>query len=103
MAMQLRAAGVANPRSTARRGRAYRAAQGLARRVELPPDGVWQAGGSAVAVIDAKYKAGKVPNADLYQLLTYCTVLALRVGQAGASMPAEHMVRQAGITISAMR
>ena len=38
----------------------------------LRPDIVWKVRGSAVAVIDAKYKAEKpagYPNADLYQLL----------------------------------
>ena len=47
------------------------------------PDIVWKMGGSAVAVIDAKYKAEKpagYPNADLYQLLAYCTVFGLRHG-----------------------
>ena len=40
-------------------------------------------GGAPVAVIDAKYKAEKpagYPNADLYQLLAYCTVLGLTTG-----------------------
>ena len=49
-------------------------------QVRLRPDIVWKIRGSAVAVIDAKYKAEKpagYPNADLYQLLAYCTVLGL--------------------------
>lgn len=36
-------------------------------------------------MIDAKYKAEKsrgYPNADLYQLLAYCTVLGLRTGHS---------------------
>ena len=52
-------------------------------QVRLRPDIVWKIRGSAVAVIDAKYKAEKpagYPNADLYQLLAYCTVLGLRNG-----------------------
>src|ERR1039457_4770631 len=52
-------------------------------QVRLRPDIVWKVRGSAVAVIDAKYKAEKpagYPNADLYQLLAYCTVLGLRRG-----------------------
>ena len=52
-------------------------------RVVLRPDIVWRVGGKVAAVIDAKYKAEKpsgFPNADLYQLLAYCTVLGLRVG-----------------------
>ena len=61
---------------------------------------------SAVAVIDAKYKAEKpagYPNADLYQLLAYCTVLGLPVGHLvyakGNEEPARHVVRQSGVEI----
>ena len=75
-------------------------------RVVLKPDIVWRIRGSAVAVIDAKYKAEKprgYPNADLYQLLAYCTVLGLRNGHlvyaAGNEEAARHLVRQAGIEI----
>jgi 5-methylcytosine-specific restriction enzyme subunit McrC len=62
--------------------------------------------GSPAAVIDAKYKAGKpagYPNADLYQLLAYCTVLGLPVGHLiyarGNAAAARHVVRQSGIEI----
>ena len=51
--------------------------------VEMNPDLVWYRGDKALAVIDAKYKAEKVagyPNADLYQMLAYCTALGLQVG-----------------------
>ena len=72
----------------------------------LRPDIVWQIRGSAVAVIDAKYKAEKpagYPNADLYQLLAYCTVLGLRVGHLvyakGNEEPARHVVRRSGVEI----
>lgn len=47
-------------------------------RAVLKPDIVWRVGGKVAAVVDAKYKAEKpsgFPNADLYQLLAYCTVL----------------------------
>jgi 5-methylcytosine-specific restriction enzyme subunit McrC len=78
----------------------------LAGRVVLRPDIVWKVGGSAAAVIDAKYKAEKpfgYPNADLYQLLAYCTVLGLRTGHLvyarGNEEPARHVVRQSGIEI----
>jgi 5-methylcytosine-specific restriction enzyme subunit McrC len=78
----------------------------IAGRVLLKPDIVWQMQGSAAAVIDAKYKAEKprgYPNADLYQLLAYCTVLGLPIGHlvyaAGNEEPARHVVRQAGIEI----
>jgi len=75
-------------------------------RVPLRPDIVWRVGGVAAAVVDAKYKAEKpagYPNADLYQLLAYCTVLGLRTGHlvyaAGNEEAARHVVRQAGIEI----
>jgi 5-methylcytosine-specific restriction enzyme subunit McrC len=78
----------------------------VAGRVALRPDIVWRVNGSAAAVIDAKYKAEKpsgYPNADLYQLLAYCTVLGLPVGHlvyaAGNEEAARHVVRQAGIEI----
>jgi 5-methylcytosine-specific restriction enzyme subunit McrC len=78
----------------------------VAGRVILKPDLVWRVGGIPVAVIDAKYKAQKpsgYPNADLYQLLAYCTVLGLRTGHlvyaVGNEEPARHVIRQAGIEI----
>jgi 5-methylcytosine-specific restriction enzyme subunit McrC len=75
-------------------------------QVVLRPDIVWKIRGSAVAVIDAKYKAEKpagYPNADLYQLLAYCTVFGLPEGHLvyakGNEIPARHVIRQAGIEI----
>jgi 5-methylcytosine-specific restriction enzyme subunit McrC len=75
-------------------------------QVLLRPDVVWKIGGSPVAVIDAKYKAGKpagYPNADLYQLLAYCTALGLRTGHLvyakGNEIPAHYIVRRSGIEI----
>jgi 5-methylcytosine-specific restriction enzyme subunit McrC len=75
-------------------------------RVVLKPDILWRVGGVPAAVVDAKYKAekfGGYPNADLYQLLAYCTVLGLRVGHlvyaAGNETPARHIVRQSGTEI----
>ena len=75
-------------------------------RVLLKPDIVWRVGGQVAAVIDAKYKAEKpsgFPNADLYQLLAYCTVLGLRVGHlvyaSGNEKPARYVIRQAGTEI----
>jgi 5-methylcytosine-specific restriction enzyme subunit McrC len=75
-------------------------------QVRLRPDIVWKIRGSAVAVIDAKYKAEKpagYPNADLYQLLAYCTVLGLRNGHLvyakGNEKPVRHVVRRSGIEI----
>ncbi|WP_260634852.1 McrC family protein [Streptomyces angustmyceticus] len=58
------------------------------------------------AVVDAKYKAekrGGYPDADLYQMLAYCTALALREGHLvyakGNASHAAHHVRHAGIVI----
>jgi 5-methylcytosine-specific restriction enzyme subunit McrC len=58
------------------------------------------------AVDDAKYKALRpktYPNADLYQMLAYCTVLELPIGRpvyaAGEEEPARHAVRQSAISI----
>jgi 5-methylcytosine-specific restriction enzyme subunit McrC len=75
-------------------------------QVPLRPDIVWKVGGTAAAVIDAKYKAEKpagYPNADLYQLLAYCTILGLPVGHLvyarGNASPARHVIRQSGIEI----
>ncbi len=76
----------------------------VARRVDMRPDLVWyDDAGRPRAVVDAKYKAEKLagyPNADLYQLLAYCTALGLRVGHlvyAGGNADAqEHVVRHAG-------
>jgi 5-methylcytosine-specific restriction enzyme subunit McrC len=57
-------------------------------------------------VVDAKYKAekpGGFPDADLYQMLTYCTALHLRRGHLiyakGNEDPARYVVRNAGIEI----
>jgi len=75
-------------------------------QVRLRPDIVWKIRGSPVAVIDAKYKAEKpagYPNADLYQLLAYCTVLGLHSGHLvyakGNENPARYVIRCSGIEI----
>jgi len=79
-----------------------------ASRVRLRPDIVWYLRGKPVAVADAKYKAEQpdgYPNADLYQMLAYCTALGLPRGHLiyahGAGEPATHTVREAGIEIIA--
>ncbi len=78
----------------------------VASRVRLRPDLVWKVAGAPVAVVDAKYKSESpagYPNADLYQLLAYCTVLGLRHGHLvyakGDAEPAQHTVLGAGIKI----
>lgn len=75
-------------------------------QVRLYPDIVWSVGGRPVAVVDAKYKAEKprgYPNADLYQMLAYCTVLGLNTGHLvyarGNEEPRRHVVRLSGVEI----
>jgi 5-methylcytosine-specific restriction enzyme subunit McrC len=54
------------------------------RLVPVVPDVVHTVDDRPVAVLDAKYKlgdaSGRYPNADLYQMLAYCTVLGLDRG-----------------------
>ena len=76
--------------------------------VKMNPDLVWYRGGQPVAVIDAKYKSEKVagyPNADLYQMLAYCTALGLPVGHLvyakGNDSETDHTVRGSGVEIRA--
>ncbi|MFD6414873.1 McrC family protein [Streptomyces sp. NPDC060194] len=73
----------------------------VAGRVKLLPDLVVHAsdGRTPVAVVDAKYKkekGGAYPNADLYQMLAYCTALGLDEGHlvyaAGQSAGQVHEV-----------
>lgn len=68
--------------------------------VRMRPDLVWTRDGAPVVVLDAKYKA-KAPEADMYQMLAYCTVLGRRTGHlvyAGGE-PARHRVRGTDIEI----
>lgn len=75
-----------------------RARRGLDRsgRLWIKPDFVFMRAGEAVAVADTKYKIlddnGRFPNADAYQLVTYCTRLGLGTGHliyaAGEPCPA---------------
>ncbi|MGH3941346.1 MAG: McrC family protein [Pseudonocardiaceae bacterium] len=74
--------------------------------VRMKPDLVWQRHGSPAAVVDAKYKQerpGGYPDADIYQLLAYCTALHLPCGHLvyarGNAEPARHVVRHTGIEI----
>jgi 5-methylcytosine-specific restriction enzyme subunit McrC len=80
----------------------------VAARVRMKPDIVWRRDGSAAAVIDAKYKAEKpsgFPDADLYQMLAYCTALGLPDGHLvyakGNEVEVSHTVRNAGVRIHA--
>nr|WP_093710643.1 restriction endonuclease [Streptomyces sp. 2131.1] len=75
--------------------------------VRMRPDFVWYSDrGAPLAVADAKYKAEKpkgYPEADLYQMLAYCTALGLPEGHllyAKGSVPhAEHRVRRGAVTL----
>jgi 5-methylcytosine-specific restriction enzyme subunit McrC len=52
-------------------------------QVTIEPDLVWARDSAVDACIDIKYKAernGKYPNADLYQLIAYCTRFGLESG-----------------------
>jgi 5-methylcytosine-specific restriction enzyme subunit McrC len=51
--------------------------------VDMRPDITWWQHHRCLAVVDAKYKktsGASPPNADLYQMLAYCTALGLREG-----------------------
>ncbi|WP_446461284.1 McrC family protein [Streptomyces sp. BRA346] len=75
--------------------------------IRMKPDFVlYGADGTPSAVVDAKYKAEKrdgYPDADLYQMLAYCTALGLGEGHLvyakGNAAHAAHRVRHAGIVI----
>ncbi|MEU6742276.1 McrC family protein [Streptosporangium sandarakinum] len=75
--------------------------------IRMAPDFVWYTeDGTPLAVADAKYKAERpkgFPDADLYQMLAYCTALNLREGHLvyakGNAPHAAHRVRHAGITL----
>lgn len=81
-----------------------------AKRVEMKPDFLWKGPDDARVVVDAKYKAGKpsgFPQADLYQLLAYCTVLGVPRGHLvyakGNEDTASHTVQNSGVTIRCHR
>jgi 5-methylcytosine-specific restriction enzyme subunit McrC len=76
--------------------------------VRMKPDLVWYRDNGPAAVIDAKYKAEKpagFPDADLYQMLAYCTALALPAGHLvyakGNEAGRVHSVRGSDVTIHA--
>ncbi|MCK6211340.1 McrC family protein [Georgenia sp. EYE_87] len=82
----------------------------VGRTVRMKPDLVWYADTSGPsAVVDAKYKAEKpagFPDADLYQMLAYCTALRLPTGYLiyakGNAAGATHHVRHADVEIRAV-
>ncbi len=77
-------------------------------QIVMKPDLVWYFDGAPAAVVDAKYKAEKpagFPDADLYQMLAYCTALELDEGHLvyarGNAVEVAHTVRHTGVTIHA--
>lgn len=97
-ALHARHGGLARPQYSCHLDEAY--------AVRMRPDLVWTVDGRACAVLDAKYKQEKpagYPDADLYQMLAYCTALGLPRGHLvyakGNCEPAHHVVRHAGIEI----
>ena len=79
------------------------------REIRMRPDLVWYRDGERpTAVVDAKYKAEKpagFPDADLYQMLAYCTALRLPVGHLvyakGNEAGRVHRVAGAAVTLRA--
>jgi 5-methylcytosine-specific restriction enzyme subunit McrC len=72
-------------------------------RVSLRPDLTWWDGSDCLFVGDAKYKnvtGTRVPNADLYQMLSYATALGLPGGllvyAQGEAEPTSYTVRRRG-------
>lgn len=75
-------------------------------RIGMKPDLVAYRGSRPAVVVDAKYKAEKpagFPNADVYQLLAYCTALDLTEGHLvyakGNENPITHEIRNTAVTI----
>lgn len=77
-----------------------------ASRLLIKPDLVWLRDGTPIAVVDAKYKQERpagYPEADVYQMLAYCTALRLPRGHLvyarGGAEPARHTVLGSGVEI----
>lgn len=81
------------------------------RVLSIRPDLILSGRDGASAVADTKYKvldeAGKVSNADVYQLVTYCARLGLSTGHLlyadGGPEPAPYEIRGTGITVAVHR
>ena len=78
-----------------------------ASNVPIQPDITWLRYGDPIGVIDAKYKAEKpsgFPNADIYQMLAYCTALDLPVGHLvygkGNETERSAVIRNASIAVN---
>jgi 5-methylcytosine-specific restriction enzyme subunit McrC len=76
-----------------------------AARVPIRPDLTWWTGRDCRAVADVKYKpvSGGTPNADIYQMLSYCIALHVPRGYliyaAAVEEPSNHVVRNAGVEV----
>lgn len=88
--------------------RRYRTYLDEGEQVPVVPDFVWFEGGLPQIVVDAKYKAERpsgFPQADLYQMLAYCTVLGLPAGHLvyakGNEVAREHVIRCSGVRVVA--
>lgn len=86
----------------------YRTHLDQAETVPIRPDFVWSDADIPRVVVDAKYKAEKpsgFPQADLYQLLAYCTVLGIPCGHLvyakGEEESREHVVQNTAVRIIA--
>lgn len=84
----------------------YRTHLDEAQVVAMRPDFVWSRDGTPVIVADAKYKVEKFdrfPNADLYQLFAYCTVMGLPEGHlvyaSGDERPTVHRISGTNVLI----
>lgn len=79
----------------------------LSEQIRLRPDLVWyprRGSGAPGLVVDAKYKAARIdgfPNADVYQMLAYCTSLGLSEGHliyaAGNEQGGHYRIPNAGV------
>ncbi|MFF5084256.1 McrC family protein [Actinoplanes sp. NPDC000266] len=73
-------------------------------RVDLRPDITWWRDGACLGVVDAKYKRSSA-NADLYQMLAYCTALNLAEGHlvyaADRDPGREHRLIGSGVRVVA--
>ncbi len=76
-------------------------------RLTIKPDLLFVDGRRPVAVADTKYKllddSGRFPNADVYQLVSYCARLGLEVGHlvyaAGEPLPQPYDIIGAGVRL----
>jgi 5-methylcytosine-specific restriction enzyme subunit McrC len=76
-------------------------------RLTIRPDLVWYGPTGPVAVADTKYKLlddkGNFPNADAYQLVTYCARLGLHTGHliyaAGEPQPEPYEILGTSVTL----